>query len=107
MKKDGAPDTVSCQTCVLPVLIPYPCHQGAAQCSRLSLPLMVAVVQVNILRCLLDIASGLEFLHSMKVLHGDLKVGLLSAGCLSTLLLQEFCRSGMRAGSVFSHGCSA
>ena len=47
---------------------------------------------MNVLRCLLDIASGLEFLHSMKVLHGDLKVG--PAVCLlpEHPALQDFCR---------------
>ena len=48
-------------------------------------------MQVNVLRCLLDIASGLEFLHSMKVLHGDLKVGLPVCLLPECPALQDFC----------------
>jgi serine/threonine protein kinase len=32
-------------------------------------------VQAKVYRCLLDIASGLAFLHQKSILHGDLKLG--------------------------------
>jgi serine/threonine protein kinase len=32
-------------------------------------------VQAKVYRCLLDIASGLAFLHQKGILHGDLKLG--------------------------------
>ena len=99
VRKDGTPDTVSCQSCHQPVLVCKPCPQGAAQSSRSPLALTAAVVQVNVLRCLLDVASGLEFLHSMKVLHGDLKVGL------AVCLLPEY--PALQAFCTFWHGCMA
>ncbi len=29
--------------------------------------------QVGVLRCLIDVAAGMEYLHSLGVIHGDLK----------------------------------
>ena len=31
-------------------------------------------MQIAIYRCLLDITAGMDYLHSLGVLHGDLKV---------------------------------
>ncbi len=32
-------------------------------------------LQVKVYRCLMDIAAGMQYLHSANILHGDLKLG--------------------------------
>ena len=46
------------------------CHRGVR-----SIHSCWGCVQAKVYRCLLDIASGLAFLHQKGILHGDLKLG--------------------------------